>query len=374
MKKTLSLLAASAAMCAAHAATYVYVSNAEDGTISGYQLNTGSGSLRPVGVTPAGALVMPLAISPDRRYLYASIRSKPYGAATYLIDSSSGGLTRLSTAALPDSMAYISTDKSGRFLFGASFGGDVVSVNPIGAQGWVQGEALQVIKTGRHAHSILVDPSNRFVYTGNLGEHRVLQWRLDEKAGKLTPIGEGFAAAEAGDGPRHLAFAPNGRYLYVLNELSGTVTTYGIDQTIGALTRQSSAAGVPTEYKLEKGLIRPPLGQGEKVDDTPRIWAADVKMTPDGRFLYMSERTSSSISWFQVDPSNGALRFGGNIPVEKQPRGFNIDPRGRHMVVAGEKVTEVGVYAIDSESGALRRVGGAPAGNGANWVEIVEFN
>lgn len=375
MNKKLSLLALAATLwCAAtQAATYVYVSNAEDGNISGYRLDAASGALQALGVTPAGPLVMPLAISPDRRLLYASIRSKPFAAATYRIDAGSGALTLLGTAPLAESMAYISTDRSGRFLFGASFGGDVVSVNPIGLQGWVQGETLELIKTGRHAHSVLVDPSNRFVYTANLGMHRVLQWRLDDKTGALTPIGEGFAPAEPGDGPRHLAFAPSGRFLYVLNELSGTVASYAVDQASGALTRVAVASGVPAGSTLQKGLIRPPLGQGDKVDDTPRIWAADLRATPDGRFVYMTERTSSSISWFQADAATGSLRYAGNLAVEKQPRGFNIDPRGRHLVVAGEKAAEIGLYEIEPDSGALRRVAGAPAGKGANWVEIVEL-
>lgn len=139
-----------------------------------------------------------------------------------------------------------------------------------------------------------------------------------------------------------------------------------------------AAPGPPAAWRpaprCKKGLIRPPLGQGEKVDDTPRIWAADLRVTPDGRFVYMSERTSSSISWFRADAASGQLQCAGNLPVEKQPRGFNIDPRGKYLVVSGEKSSEVGVYAIEANDGSLRRVGGAPAGKGANWVEIVEFN
>ena len=372
MKKTLLASMAALACGAASAATFVYVSNADDGTIGSYRLDAGSGALRPLATTPAGKLVMPLALSPDGRHLYASVRSQPYAVVTYRIDGATGALDRLATAALPESMAYLSTDRSGRYLLSASFGGDVIAVNPIGPQGVAQGEALQVIKTGRHAHSIVPDVTNRFVYVGNLGVHRVLQFAFDEHSGALTPIGAGCAQAVDGSGPRHSAVAPNGNFLYVLGELYGTVTTYAIDRTTGALTRGESVEGVPARYKLEKGLIRPPLGQGEKVDDTPRIWAADIKVTPDGRFVYTTERTSSTVTAYRADPATGRLSYLGTTEVEKQPRGIAIDPRGRWLVVSGEKSAEIGAYAIDPQTGALRRVAGAPAGKGANWVEIVE--
>lgn len=376
LPKLLSIAAMISASLAfgAHAATFVYVSNAEDGTISNYQLDTGTGALTPIGTTRSARLVMPLAVSPDRRYLYASIRSQPYSVITYQIDSRSGALVQLATATLPESMAYISTDRTGRYLFGASFGGDVISVNPIGPQGLVQGDALQIIKTGRHAHSIVTDTSNRFVYVGNLGVHRVLQFAFDEKSGALSPIAQGYAQAVDGSGPRHSAVSPNDNFLYVLNELFGTVTTYAIDRKTGALTRKDSVEGVPSRYKLEKGLIRPPLGQGEAVDDTPRIWAADIQVTPDGRHVYTTERTSSTVTAYSADPATGKLTYVDTIEVEKQPRGIRIDPRGRWLVVTGEKSTAIGVYAIDAQTGTLKRVGGAPAGKGANWVEIVEFN
>ena len=356
----------------AHAATFVYVSNAQDGTISIYKLDPANGDLQPAGHAAAGNPVGPMALSPDHRHLYASIRSKPFSVATYLIDSKTGALTRVSTASLADSMAYISTDRSGRFLFSASYSGDVVSVNPIGPQGFAQ-DATQVVKTGRHAHAILVDPSNRFVYATSLGTDQVLQFDFNQGTGALSPNKVPSTRLPDGAGPRHFVFSPNGRFLYVLSELAGTVTTFAIDTATGNLTEAGSVEGVPKSYGLAHGVVRPPGGAAQ-VDDTPRIWASDVHITPDGKFLYMAERTSSSISAFACDPATGKLTFLSNLVVEKQPRGFNIDPRGRFVVVAGEKSDEVGVYAIDPQHGALTSIGHAAAGRGANWIEIVEFN
>lgn len=369
-------MAAAMLLCTAmaSASTYVYVSNADDHSISMYSMDTAAGKLESLGTIEVSGVVMPMAISPDRRYLYASIRSKPYSVESYLIDSKTGKLEWLAKSALPESMAYISTDHSGRYLFGASFGGDVISVSAIGPQGVVQDDALSVLKTGPHAHSILPDPSNRFVYVGNLGVDRVLQFSFNNTNGQLASIGDGYAQAPAGAGPRHQAMSPDGRFLYVVNELQGTVTPYRIDQRTGALSAQLSVSGVPSTYNLQPGLVRPPLGQGEKVDDTPRIWAADIHVTPDGHFLFMSERSSSSITTFKIDQSSGALSFASNTPVETQPRGFNIEPRGRFMVVAGEKSPTLGVYAIKPEDGSLKRIQSVSTGKGANWVETVEFN
>jgi 6-phosphogluconolactonase len=372
----LSLPAAAGAFAAgllsltAHAATFVYVSNAGDGNISVYKLNAGNGALQALGTAPAGMAVMPMAISPDRRYLYASIRSKPYSVISYLIDSKIGALTQLGKSALPDSMAYVSTDRNGRYLFSASYGGDVIAVNPIGPQGVVQGESLQIIKTGPHAHSILPDLSNRFVYVANLGADKVLQFSFDEKTGRLEPIGPGYVRTQQGSGPRHPALSPNGRFLYEISELMGIVTTYRIDPSSGALTQVSSISGLDPKLKLPNGLTGPtPAG-----DTTPRIWAADMHITPDGRFVYVSERTSSTISAFSADPLTGKLDYLSTTKVEKQPRGFNIDPRGNYMVVSGEKSNKVGVYAIDRKTGGLNLLGQYPGGKGANWVEIVEYN
>ncbi|MET1116719.1 MAG: beta-propeller fold lactonase family protein [Comamonas sp.] len=367
--KTIVLIVALAFSFAAQAGTFAYVSNAQDGTISSYRIDRAQGTLQPLATTPAGPLVMPLAQSPDGRHLYASLYAPPYAVVSYRIDGQSGALDRVATTALPQNMPYIATDRSGRYLLAASYDGDRISVSPIGPGGVVQGEPLELHATGRHAHSIVVDPSNRFAYVALLGADRVLQLAFDERSGALVSIDAGFASAEEGDGPRHIAPAPNGRFLYVLNELSGSVTTYAIDRATGALRRQESVANEPAaRQQLQKGVIR----AGGPLDETPRIWAADIKVSPDGRFVYATERTTSTVSWYRADPATGRPTYVSALEVEKQPRGIAIDPRGRWLVVTGEKSAEVGLYAIDPQSGALRRTGAAPAGKGANWVEIVD--
>ncbi|HEX5863308.1 MAG TPA: beta-propeller fold lactonase family protein, partial [Casimicrobiaceae bacterium] len=104
------------------------------------------------------------------------------------------------------------------------------------------------------------------------------------------------------------------------------------------------------------------------------IWAADIHMTPNGKFLYISERTSNSLGAFSVDGASGKLTYVSSTPTEKQPRGFTIDPKGRFLVAAGEKSETISVYAIDPGSGALKHLNKYPTGKGANWVEIASFD
>ena len=211
------------------AKTYVYVSNAQDGNIDAFVMDMSTGALTPVGKAEAAKLVMPMAVSPSKKHLYAVVRSQPVRVLTYAIDAATGGLTQKASAPLPDSMPYVSTDQTGRFLFTASYGGDKIAVSPIGENGLIEAEAIQVIPTGRNAHSILPDRSNKFVYAATLGANQVLQFTFDSKTGKLTANEPASVSPEAGHGPRHLAFSPDNKILYVLNELSGHVTQYAID-------------------------------------------------------------------------------------------------------------------------------------------------
>src|SRR5205809_1026680 len=187
----------------AHAATYVYVSNAEDGEIGAYAMQP-DGALKALARTQVAKTVMPMAVSPNRRLLYAASRSKPYTVHVFAIDPGTGALKPLSTAPLAESFPYISLDRNGRFLFGASYGAHLVSVNAVGGDGRVFAEPLQVIPVGRNAHSILVDATNRFVYVPNLGTDQIFQFVFDEKSGRLasnTPAPAQHRQRHLGRGP-----------------------------------------------------------------------------------------------------------------------------------------------------------------------------
>ena len=238
----LALLFGAGVTSMSEAKTFVYVSNAQDGNIDAFVMDTTTGALNPIGKAEAAKLVMPMAVSPNKKYLYAVVRSQPTRVLTYAIDPATGALSQKASAPLPDSMPYVSTDQTGRFLFTASYSGDKLAVSPIGENGLVESEAIQVIPTGRNAHSIVPDRDNKFVYAATLGANQVLQFTLDSKTGKLTPNEPAAVSPEAGHGPRHLAVSRDNKNLYVLNELSGQIAT--LPSPWGTKTFRASDIGV----------------------------------------------------------------------------------------------------------------------------------
>lgn len=330
----------------------VYVSNADSREISVLELDKRAGTLRAVQTVPVGGMAMPLALSPDRKTLYVALRSEPFTVAAFMIGAT-GLLSPLGQAPLPDSMAWIASDRSGRWLLAASYGGHRASVSPIGADG-KPGAAVQIVPNGRNAHAALPALDNRHVYITSLGTDQVFQWRFNAVTGQLTPNDPPAMAARPGSGPRHLVFHPDGRHAYLLGELDATVELLEVDAAQGRLRRRQHWSTLPADF-------------GGKP------WGADLHLTPDGRFLYTSERNSSTLAIWRVDAGNGMLTLVDHQPTEQQPRGFQIDTSGRWLVAAGQQSHAVTLYRIDSDSGRLTPCARQMLGQGPNWIEIVDL-
>lgn len=328
------------------------MSNADSQDISVLRLDRERGSLSLVQTLPVGGMVMPLALSPQRQVLYAALRSEPYTVAAFRIDKVTGQLSELGRAPLPDSMAYIAIDHSGRWLLAASYGGNRASVSPIAADGQ-PAPAVQIVPNGKNAHAAIPDAANRHVYITSLGTDQVFQWRLDTASGQLTPNDPPTMEARAGSGPRHLIFHPNGRHAYLLGELDATVELLEVDAARGQLSRQQHWPTLPPDF-------------------TGKAWAADLHLTPDGRFLYTCERNSSTLAIWRVDSASGALTLVGHQPTEQQPRGFQIDSSGRWLIAAGQLSHAITLYSIDVDSGRLNATHRTNVGKGPNWIEIVD--
>lgn len=337
--------------------TIVYVSCAETKQIVVLAMDKRTGSLRETsraavpGTAEPSSGSLPLALSADRRFLYAGLRTAPYPVASFAIDPRTGALRCLGTAELADSMCYLSLDPSGRFLFSASYGGARLAVNAVSADGQV-GKVTQVLATPPNAHSALPDPSGRFVYTACLGGDVVICQAFDAATGLLAPAIHPAASTKKGAGPRHLAFGAG--ILYVVNELDGSINVYERNDITGALRERQSISLLPTGV-------------------TGKVSAADIHLTPDGRHLYASERTTHTLTGFTVSPADGTLTPLCRVPSEATPRGFAIDPSGRFLLCAGLTSGGLGVYAIEPDSGMLVRTGAIPVGMGANWVEIFDL-
>jgi 6-phosphogluconolactonase len=192
---------------------------------------------------------MPTAVSPNRRFLYAALRSEPFPVSRFAIDPNSGRLTHLATAPLKDSMAYIVTDRSGRFLLSASYPGSKLTINPIDDKGLVMEKTTQIILNKPKAHCILVDPTNRYSYATSLGNDVVTEWKFDPVTGTLSPNGPGEVYTKPGAGPRHLALHPNRRFLYVITETTDTIGAYAIDPASGTLTELQFVDALPPNFK-----------------------------------------------------------------------------------------------------------------------------
>lgn len=354
-----------------HAETAVYVSNSDSGKISHYSLDEKEGSLKFVDEIDAGKKAMPTVVSPDKKHLYVAVRQKPYSIVSWNIDPKTGALTDKTVNPINTSYAYISTDKTGKYLLGASYDKDVVESYAIDGLKLSE-EPIDVYHTGPHAHSVIVDKTNKSLYVGNLGVDRVLQLNLSSD-GKITPIGSGFVETAKDNGPRHSVISPDNHFVYNIGEMGGIVTQYE-RKPDGSLVKVSETASpVAEKYKLEHGKERP-AGYS---DPTPRIWASDLKITPNGKWLYVAERTSNTVSGYKVNKSNGKLTLIGVWETEKQPRGIAIDPTGKFLITTGEKSGFISSYKIGKD-GKLKAVSRVPSSkddsvNDANWISIVKF-
>ncbi|NPV20728.1 lactonase family protein [Bradyrhizobium aeschynomenes] len=340
------------------AETFAYVGNADSNDISVFKFDATTGEMTLVqtaaftGVEKPGSST-PLAISPDKRVLVAGVRSQPYLAESFAIDAKTGQLTHLGNGPLADSMANIAFDRTGKALFSASYGGNKVAVNAVQANG-VVAVPSQVIPTGLNAHAFLPSPDNRFVFATNLGSDQVLGFAFDAATGTLTAKDALTVKTPEKSGPRHFIFHPNGKFIYLLHELNADLAVYAYDADKGTWREQQRITTLPPGF-------------------TGKPWAADLHATPDGTFLYTSERGSNTLAAFKIDAASGRVTVIGSVPTETQPRGFAIDPTGRTLAAVGEVSNGMTVYRIDATSGALEKVKSYAVGKKPNWVEFVSL-
>lgn len=332
-------------------ATVIYVSNADSGDVSVLALDEDRGTLATLQTLPCGGMVMPLALPPSRALLYAGIRSEPWRALALRIEPSDGRLAPLGEAPLPASMAHLSVDGSGRWLFSASYPGDLLALSPLDADGR-PGPASRTWSTGRHAHAMGASIDNRFVFAAVLGAGQVLQFRVDAARGELVANYPPALKIRDGAGPRHLAFHPGGRVVYLLNELDASIDVLVLDAQRGTLSPLQSISMLPPGFAGEP-------------------WGAELRLTADARFLFASERRSSTLAGFSIDPGDGRLVAIGHWPTQAQPRGFAITPSGRWLIAAGQLSHAVGVHRIDADTGTLDLRHTHAVGRNPNWVEAI---
>jgi 6-phosphogluconolactonase len=349
---TLTFLFSVLCMSTAHARTIVYVSHADSREVYAMELNLADGTSTVIEKVATTGNAMPMAVSPDKRFLYVSLRTEPFSVNSFSIHQQSGKLTLIKTSPLPDNMAYIATDRTGKWLFTTSYAGTKSAIHAISTNGEVDTKPLKEWVTNNKSHAIQVDPSNKFLFTNNLGEDAIYQYRFDAGTGAMVPNTPGKVETPKGAGPRHFVFHPNRKFVFYVNELGGTVTTYAFNENLGTLAAQESVTLMPADFK-----------------DKPA--AAEIKLTPDGTFLYATERSSNTLSAFAVDSQTGKLTFIARYAGEAAPRGFGIDPSGKYLLLVGTTTNAMTTFAIKPKDGTLTKVGRMDVGKNPNWVEII---
>lgn len=333
----------------------VYVGTYTSGKSEGiylYSLNPSSGELKHVATTKGVKDPSYLALAPNRRYLYAvneveEFAGKKSGAVSaFAVDRRTGELRFLNQEpSLGGSPCYVVVDRTGRFVLVANYSGGNVAVLPVRSDGSLgeatdmkqdQGSSINAERQkGPHAHCVVLDPDNRFAYTCDLGTDKIMIYRFDKRKGKLIPNENPWVEAKPGAGPRHLTFHPNGRYAYVTNELHATVTAFAVDPKKGNLSEVQTVPTLPME-------------------PTSADSGADIHVSPDGRFLYCSNRGHDSIAAFQIDRRTGRLTFIAHESTGgKTPRNFAIDPTGAFLLVANQRSDNIVTFRRDRKTGRL---------------------
>jgi 6-phosphogluconolactonase len=331
----------------------LYVGNYDKG-VFGYLYYPETGEVQAVGWLSDLTNPSFLAADPHNQHLYAvsEVDGDVGGVAAYGINARSSVLSPLNTRSSEgEAPCHVSVDGTGKVVVVANYGTGQVVVFPIAQDGSL-GEASQLLsatgssvnkarQSGPHAHEAVWSPDNRFVYVPDLGLDEIRIYKFNSAAKKLSAADPAFAKLHAGNGPRHIALSSDGKFAYVINELTPAVTVFTRDRATGALTQIQELPLTTEGY------------QGESAP-------AEIELDRAGRFLYASNRGPGTITVFAVTPGEGTLK---QVQVAETggtwPRAFAIDPAGRFLFVGDQKANSFVVFAIDAEAGTLKRTGDA---------------
>ncbi|MGA9813078.1 MAG: lactonase family protein [Terriglobales bacterium] len=321
--------------------------------IYAYRFDSATGQATPVGLVAETVNPSFLATDPSQRFLYAvnevsDYQGKKTGAVSaFAIDRKSGKLTFLNE--VPSHGAgpcYVSLDQTGQYALVANYDGGSVAVFPLLKDGRL-GEASSVIEhtgptvdpLGAEPHQIDLSRDNRFAVASYLGLDQLLVYRFDAAKGTLAANDPPFAQLHHDARPRHFAFRPNYKFLYLLEEADSKLDTFSYDATVGTLRQVATVSTLPA---------------GLAIDNT----TAEIKIRPDGKFLYSSNRGHDSIAVFALEPKTGMPSLLQAVPSGgKKPRNFEIDPAGSYLVAANQNSNNVVVFKIDQQTGQLTPTG-----------------
>ncbi|KAA0140159.1 lactonase family protein [Gimesia chilikensis] len=327
----------------------------EEGAIHAYKFNPETGELTQVARTADVEHPFFLAVSPDNRYLYSIHAPGKFSGkdnefvSAFELEERTGKLKLLNRqSSLGTASCYLDIDDTGKAVVVANYTTGSVASLPVNADGslgeaatFVQHEGSSVNPKRQkepHAHCSVISPDQKYVFAADLGLDKIMAYKLDPQTAKLTPATQPFVRTIPGAGPRHLTFHPNGKQMYVINELKNSITEFDYDPATGFLTEGQTIDTLPADF-------------------TDVSHCADLKFTPDGRFLYGTNRGHDSLAAYSVDPE-GKLSLIEIIPsLGKGPQNLVITADGKHLLCANMPGNNVVVFAIDQQTGKLTAVG-----------------
>jgi|SRR6218665_344441 len=318
------------------------------------RLSMATGILQKVAVTRNVSEPSFLAMDHKGRYLYAvnelySYQGTSSGAVSaFAVNPTTRALTLINQrASLGAGPCFVSVDANDKFVMVANYSGGNVSVFPIQSNGGLgastdtkqfQGSGPHPNQNGPHAHQIVTDAANQYALAADLGTDKVMIYRFDGALGKLNATTPASFSTPAGAGPRHFAFHPSGKFVFVINELNSTLLSLAYDGTRGTLTQVQGISTLPAGY-------------------TGTSYCAEVRVSPDGRFVYGSNRGHDSIVVFAVD-SLGRLTLVQHVSTQGLwPRDFILDPTGTYLLVANQKSHSIVSFKRDATTGKLTALG-----------------
>ncbi len=347
------------------------VSGDQANTIYLYRLQAATGALTPLSAQRGGSQPSYLTMAADRRHLYAVSetgtfqgRANSGGVSAFAVDAATGALTLLNQQpSLGASPCYVSLDRTGKSVLVANYGGGNVALLPLRPDGALDLPAAtdehqpplgpHKNQDHAHAHCIIPDPANRYAFAVDLGTDKVYGYQLDAPGAPLRPLPTPAFVARPGAGPRHLTFHPNGRWAYLENELNSTVTALAYDADHGTFSEIQSLSTLPENF-------------------TGNNSGADVHVSPDGRFLYTSNRGANDLTVFRIAPADGRLALVQHVSTQgKTPRNFTLDPSGRLLLVANQNSDTIFTYRVDKQSGKLTPTGQSVSLPTPMFVEVV---
>src|SRR5271157_1819394 len=321
-----------------------------------YDLDPVTGQLRLSGTTTGVTNPSYLALDPAQRYLYAvnelkMFENAPTGTVSaFSVDAATGALTFLNRRPTSGTdPCHVVLARDGRLVFVANYMSGSVSVFPVARDGSLEAASDFIQHTGSsvdpkrqkgpHAHSTVLDAESRFALVPDLGLDKVLVYRIDRERGKLSANSSPWVQARPGAGPRYLAFHPNGKFVYLINELDSTIVAFSFNVDSGALQELQSVPTLPGDFHGASS-------------------CADLQVTPAGTFLYGSNRGHDSIVIYGIDPATGMLRYVGHESTRgKNPRSFAIDPTGAFLIAANQSSDNLVTYRMNGKTGGLEATG-----------------